>query len=129
MGSQTPDQRALRPSNSPLWACSIIEVRLTLFTAPLPAMSQSLNRLPTTITAGQISTLFGEMFTMDDTFFSDVLTAAVDGGISHWAMTRNAERFEDCYVRGSISGTLRVNNECRVPPSFDFLRRSTAASR
>jgi len=36
---------------------------------------------------------------MDDTFFSDVLTAAVDGGISHWAVTRNVERFEDCYVR------------------------------
>ncbi len=36
---------------------------------------------------------------MGDTFFSDVLTAAVDGGISHWAVTRNVERFEDCYVR------------------------------
>jgi hypothetical protein len=36
---------------------------------------------------------------MDDTFFSDVLTAAVNGGISHWAVTRNVERFEDCYVR------------------------------
>ena len=39
------------------------------------------------------------MRTVDDTFFSDVLTAAVDGGISHWAVTRSVERFEDYYVR------------------------------
>jgi len=35
----------------------------------------------------------------DDLLFSNVLTAAVDGGLSHWAVTRNVERFEDCYVR------------------------------
>ena len=38
----------------------------------------------------------------DDTFFSDILTAAVDGGISHWATTGHTERFEDCYVRVQI---------------------------
>jgi hypothetical protein len=42
------------------------------------------------------------MRTVDDTFFSDVLTAAVDGGISHWAVTRSVERFEDYYVRLEI---------------------------
>jgi hypothetical protein len=35
----------------------------------------------------------------DDRFFSDVLTTAVNGGIGHWAVTRNVERFEYCYVR------------------------------
>jgi len=38
----------------------------------------------------------------DDTFFSDILTAAVDGGVSHWATTGHIERFEDCYVRVQI---------------------------
>ena len=38
----------------------------------------------------------------DDTFFSDILTAAVDGGISHWATAGDIERFEDCYVRVQI---------------------------
>jgi len=35
----------------------------------------------------------------DDYFFTDLLTAAVDGGISHWAVTRNVGHLDDCYVR------------------------------
>ena len=38
----------------------------------------------------------------DDTFFSDILTTAVDGGISHWATIGHTERIEDCYVRVQI---------------------------